>query len=66
MNKFDFTKAEYDNFIDQCPFSEDEVKVLTLRRRSKSITYMARELNCSERTINRRIKNISKKILRVI
>ncbi len=66
MNRFDFTKDEYDHFIEQCPFSEEEIKIFSFRRLEKSIKYMSVELDLSERTINRRIKSIARKILKVI
>lgn len=66
MFRFDFTKTEYEKFVNECPFTDDEVKILEYRRRGKSVTYMAMEMALSERTIKRRIKSIHNKILKVI
>lgn len=66
MFNFDFTKTEYDYYIKECPFTEEELVILSYRRLRKSIIFMADELNLSERTIKRRIKSIHKKIIRVI
>jgi len=64
MFRFDFTKKEYDCLIERCCFTDEELKVLDMRRRGKSICYMSIKLNLSERTIKRRIKSAYKKILK--
>ena len=66
MKKFDFSNAEYQKFISVCPFSDDELKILDLRRRGKSIVEMSRELCISDRTILRRINSIANKISKEI
>ena len=66
MNKFDFSNAEYQNFISVCPFSDEELKVLELRRRDKSVIEISMELAMSDRTVSRRIKSIAKKISKEI
>lgn len=66
MNKLDFSKTEYEYFISECCFTDEELKVLNLRRRGKSIICIAYELQMSESTVSRRIKSIVKKMLKVI
>lgn len=66
MTKFDFTKQEIANIKSKIYLSEDEEKILDMRLLNYSITKMAIEMNMSERTINRNIKNIKDKIRRVI
>jgi len=66
MFKFDFTKDEYDYFIEQCPFTEEELKVFEMRRRGKSVCYMAQQLNVCERTVKRRIKSVHRKIMKLL
>jgi DNA-binding NarL/FixJ family response regulator len=63
---FDFIKAEFDFFIENCGFTDEELKVFELKRRGKTHLEIADELNYCERTIKSRIKSIKKKILRVL
>ena len=66
MNKFDFSYDEYQRFLERCPFSEEEIKILNLRRKGYSITQIAIELNICDRTVSKRINAICKKILKEI
>lgn len=64
--KTEFTKIECDKFRELCNFTDEELKVFNLRVRDKSVVEIAENLNISTTTVNRRIKNIKKKILKVI
>ena len=64
MFKFDFDKREYEHFVEYCNFNDDELLVLHLRNKGKSISYIAQEINLSETTVNRLIKSIKKKLLK--
>jgi DNA-binding NarL/FixJ family response regulator len=66
MYKFDFTKQEYDFFVDNCFFSEREELIFYMRQKSKSIIEISLELNVSESTVKRTIKNIHKKIYKIL
>lgn len=66
MQRFDFSYAEYQRFLERCPFTDDEKQIIELRRQEKSIVYIAMHLNLSERTVSRKIKSIGKKILKEI
>lgn len=66
MTRFDFSYDEYQRFLERCPFTEDELAIIEMRRQEKSITYIALKLNVSERTVSRKIKSICKKILKEI
>lgn len=66
MNKFDFSYDEYQRFLERCPFIDDEKIILEIRRKEKSVTNIALDLNVSERTVSRKIKSICKKILKEI
>ena len=66
LNKFDFTRTEYEYFLAECPFTEEEKQVFDLRRKGKSIVQISFELNVSESTVSRRIKSITKKVKKVI
>lgn len=62
MKRFDFSHAEYQRFMERCPFTDEEIKVLELRRRGKSVVQISIGLNLSTRTVDRRIKDIIRKI----
>lgn len=66
MNKFDFSYDEYQRFLERCPFSEEEIEILNLRRKGYSITQIAIELNICDRTVSKRINSICKKLLKEI
>lgn len=61
-SKFDFrmSRSDYD---DLCfDLTDDEHAVLDLRRRGWRNADIAAELNCSERTVKRRVHSIKNKI----
>ena len=59
------TKPELELIIKIANFTDDEQKIFELLAKDRSITQMATSLCVSERTINRRIKNIESKISKV-
>lgn len=63
---FDFSKEEYDELVENCGFTDEELAVLTFKRRGWSHIAIAAELYTSESTIKRRCKSIKKKIYRHI
>ena len=65
-NKFDFSHAEYTHFLEVCPFSDEEKAVLDLRRRGKSDIEICFALNVSLSTVARRIRSITRKIMKEI
>jgi hypothetical protein len=71
MSKFDFTKAEIEYFIDKCMFNEELALILTWLNMGYSRTQVKMMLEdkkyyMSESTLDRKIKKIKKKIIRVI
>lgn len=64
MERFDFSHAEYERFMERCPFTEEERKVLELRRRGKSVVEISMALNMSPRTVGRRLESVKNKIAR--
>lgn len=60
------TAIECDRFRRDCNFTPQEMNVFNLRVRDKSIVEISQNLNMSEATVNRRIRGIKDKILRVI
>jgi DNA-binding NarL/FixJ family response regulator len=66
LKSLDFNKAEYNYFIENCNFTDRQKEILDLRRNGSSIISISLKLYLSERTINREIKKIKNKILKVI
>lgn len=68
--KLDFTKHEYDYFIENCGFTDRQIEILNLRRRGLSIVeismYDGKHLPTSTRTVDREIRKIKNKILKLI
>ena len=62
MYKFDFSSAEYKHSLDVCPLTDDELKIIDMRRHGKSNTYICHKLNIAERTLSKYIKSITIKI----
>ena len=63
---FEFTKQEFEALKDQLMLNEELSLILEMKIKGYSITKMALEMNMSESTINRRVKQLKKKIMRVL
>lgn len=63
--KNSFTELECERFRRVCNFTADERMVFDLRVQGKGVIEISLALNMGEATVNRRIKAIKKKILRV-
>ena len=63
---FDFTKREWDMIFAKAIFTDQEKDIISLRQRGWTLSSIAAELYLSERTVNRRLNNITRKILKVI
>lgn len=64
--KTEFTESECERFRRECNFSDEERAVFDLRVKARSIIEIQEALNMSESTVNRRIRNIKRKIHKVI
>ena len=64
--KTEFTEPECERFRRDCNFTDEERAVFDLRVKASSIVEIQMALNMSESTVNRRIKNIKKKIYKVM
>lgn len=62
----EFTVPECEKFRALCNFTDEEMQVFDLRVKGKSIVEIQLSLNLSESTVNRRIKDIKKKIHKVL
>jgi len=63
---FDFTKDEYEQLKEKLMLNEEMSKIFEMKIKRYSIVQIAMELNMSERTVNRRVKELKKKIRRVL
>lgn len=64
--KTEFTEPECERFRRECNFTGEERAVFDLRVKAHSIVEIQHALNMSESTVNRRIRNIKKKIDKVL
>lgn len=63
---FDFTKEEFENISKKAMLNEELIKIFEMKIKGYSITKMSIEMNMSESSINRRIKVLKKKIMKII
>lgn len=63
---FEFTKKEYDFFIENAGLTDEEVTVLNFKRRGFTHYQIADEMGYSYDTIKNRVKSIKKKIIKCI
>lgn len=66
MLRFEFTRSEVDEIKNKIYLSEIQERIFEYRMKEYSITKMAMLENVSESTINRELKKIKKKILRIL
>ena len=64
--RFDFTREEYKAIKERLMLNEELSKILQFKIEGKSIIEMSNILHCSESTINRRIKTIKRKLMKII
>lgn len=64
--KTEFTQPECEFFRRQCNFTDEERAIFDLRVKAHSLVEIQQRLHMSESTVNRRIKNIKRKIYKVI
>jgi DNA-binding NarL/FixJ family response regulator len=64
--KKDLTKAECVKLREECNFTDEERAVFDLRVTARSVIQIADTLHMSEATVYRRLRNIKRKILKVL
>ena len=67
--KFDFTRLELNYILTYANFTEEQEEIfkrLTGRQGRQSIVKISMEMNMSESSVKRRIKQIKNKILRLL
>ena len=63
---FNFTKQEFEEIKGKLMLNEEMSKILEMKIKGYSIVQISMELNISESTTSRRIKQLKKKILKVL
>lgn len=63
---FDLTREEYEQIKSKAMLNEELSQILEMRIKGYSIAKMALELHISERTVSRRIRQLKKKIMKII
>ena len=63
---FEFTKEEFDKIVEKAMLNEELTKIFEMKIKDYSIVKIAFELNMSESTVNRRIKELKRKIMKVL
>lgn len=63
---FDFTKEEYEYIKEKAMLNEELSQILEMKIKGYSIAKIALETHLSERTVSRRIRQLKKKIMKVI
>ena len=63
---FEFTKEEFDAICEKAMLNEELIKIFEMKIKDYSITKIAMEMSMSESTIKRRIKQLKKKIIKVL
>lgn len=66
MLKFEFTKSELDEIKSKIHFTPMQERIIEYRQNEFTITKMAMLESCSESAINRQIKKIKRKVIKVI
>lgn len=63
---FDFTKDEYEMLKEKLMLNDEMSQILEMKIKRYSIVQISMELNLSERTVNRRISELKKKIRKLL
>lgn len=66
MFKIEFTNKEIEKIKSKIHFTPMQERIIDYRLNEESIVKMAMKEHCSESTINREIKKIKKKIMKVL
>lgn len=63
---FEFTLDEFESICNKAMLNDELKQIFEMKIKGYSIVQMAIKLNMSESTVNRRIKQLKKKIMKVI
>lgn len=63
---FDFTREEYERLKKELMLNDELSKILEMKIKGETIVAISQTLNISESTVNRRIKQLKKKIAKLL
>ena len=63
---FELSQEEFESISKKVMLNDELKQILEMKIKGYSITKMSMELNMSESSINRRIKKLKKKIMKVL
>ena len=63
---FEFTKEQFEDISKKAMLNDELKEIFEMKIKNYSIAQMSIKLNMSESTVNRRIKVLKKKIMKVI
>lgn len=63
---FELSQEEFESISKKAMLNDELKQILEMKIKGYSITKMSMELNMSESSINRRIKKLKKKIMKVL
>ncbi len=63
---FDFTREEYERLKKELMLNDELSKILEMKIKGESIVAISLALNLSESTVNRRVKLLKKKIMKIL
>lgn len=63
---FEFTKEEFDAICEKAMLSDELIKIFEMKIKDYSITKIALALNMSESSVNRRVKELKRRIMKVL
>jgi len=66
MKLYNFVKDEEEFLIENCNFTDSELKVFKLKQKDCTIVNIAMQLHMSERTVNTLVEKITNKIIRTL
>ena len=66
MSRFNFTKTEFQYIVDEGMFNDELKEIFELLIKDYSRVQIAMKLNMSERTLDKRIREIKNRIKRVL
>lgn len=64
--KTEFTGPECEYFRKNCNFTEEELEVFNMRVKGKTVVEISLKLCMGEATVYRKLKNIKRKIVKVL
>lgn len=62
MKYFNYSRRKYEIILKECSFTDEELKVITLKRKGKTNMEISIEINICESNVHRRTKSITSKI----